>query len=115
MHSSQYDEVYAAIVERTKELRLGSALSQPTDGFIPTVDVGAMISSARFADLERVVESAQTHGGVVDVGGARWKHPYLENGSYFSPTVVGNVNPASELAQRESKPWFSRYPCQPHC
>ena len=102
MHSSQYDEVYSQIVERTKELRLGSALSQPNDGFIPTVDVGAMANPARFADLERVVEQAAAHGATVDVGGTRWRHPYLENGAYFVPTVVGNVDPLSELAQRES-------------
>lgn len=102
MHSSQYDEIYSQIVERTKELRLGSALSQPNDGFIPTVDVGAMANPARFADLERVVEQAAAHGATVDVGGTRWRHPYLENGAYFVPTVVGNVDPLSELAQRES-------------
>ena len=103
MHSSQYDEVYTKIVERTKELRMGSALSQPNDGFIPTVDVGAMINSSRFDDLERVVQSAQSHGATVDAGGSRWHHPYLEQGSYFSPTVVGNVDPGSELASRESE------------
>lgn len=83
MHSSQYDEIYSQIVERTKELRLGSALSQPNDGFIPTVDVGAMVNPARFADLERVVEQAAAHGAAVDVGGTRYHHPYLENGAYF--------------------------------
>lgn len=103
VHASQYDEVYAALVERTKQLRLGSALSQPQDGFVPTVDCGAMIGAARFADLERVLASAENHGATVDVGGRRWKHPYLEHGAYFSPTVVGNVDPTSELAQRESE------------
>ncbi|THG94255.1 hypothetical protein EW026_g7180 [Hermanssonia centrifuga] len=101
VHSSQYDEIYSMIVERAKQLRLGTALSQPNDGFIPTVDVGAMISSDRFNDLERVLETAINHGATVDAGGVRWKHPYLEHGSYFSPTVVGNVAPDSELAQRE--------------
>ncbi|KIP11111.1 hypothetical protein PHLGIDRAFT_125015 [Phlebiopsis gigantea 11061_1 CR5-6] len=101
VHSSQYDEVYANIVERTKQLRLGSALSQPQDGFVPTVDCGAMINHERFQDLERVLEAAENHGAIVDVGGKRWKHPYLEHGAYFSPTVVGNVDPQSELAQRE--------------
>ena len=103
VHSSQYDEIYANIVERTKQLRLGSALSQPQDGFVPTVDCGAMINHERFQDLERVLEAAENHGAVVDVGGKRWKHPYLEHGAYFSPTVAGNVDPHSELAQRESE------------
>ena len=102
VHSSQYDEIYATIVERTKQLRLGTALSQPQDGFIPTVDVGAMISNQRFQYLENVLEAAVNHGATIDEGGRRWNHPYLEHGSYFKPTVVGNVDPGSELAQRES-------------
>ena len=101
VHSSQYDEVYAMLVERTKQIRLGSALSQPQDGFVPTVDCGAMINSDRFNDLERVLSTAENHGAVIDQGGKRWKHPYLENGAYFTATVVGNVDPQSELAQRE--------------
>ncbi|EKM61621.1 uncharacterized protein PHACADRAFT_248325 [Phanerochaete carnosa HHB-10118-sp] len=101
VHSSQYDEIYSLIVERTKQLRLGCALSQPQDGFVPTVDCGAMINNSRFDDLERVLESAENHGATIDVGGKRWKHPYLEHGAYFSPTVVGNVDHSSELAQRE--------------
>lgn len=106
VHSSQYDDIYAGIVERTRQLRLGSALSQPQDGFVPTVDCGAMVNHDRFTDLERVLESAENHGATIDVGGRRWKHPYLENGAYFSPTVVGNVDPDSELAQRESESDF---------
>ncbi|KAI0094447.1 meiotic sister-chromatid recombination aldehyde dehydrogenase [Irpex rosettiformis] len=101
VHRSQYDEIYATLVERTKELRLGTATCQPTDGFITTADVGAMINSSRFSYLESVLESAQNHGATIDVGGGRWPHPYLEHGSYFSPTVVGDVDPKSQLAQLE--------------
>lgn len=67
-----------------------------------TADVGAMISTARFEFLESVLEAAQNHGATIDVGGQRWKHPYLEHGAYFSPTVVGEVDPKSHLAQAES-------------
>ena len=103
MHSSQYDEIYSLIVERTKQLRLGSALSQPNDGFVPTVDIGSMIDTSRFQYLQRVIESAGRHGGTVEVGGGPWTHPYLERGAYFSPTVVGNPDPESELARTESE------------
>ena len=65
-----------------------------------------MISSHRFDDLERVLQSAVSHGATLDVGGTRYRHPYLENGAYFVPTVVGNVDPQSELAQRESESFF---------
>jgi acyl-CoA reductase-like NAD-dependent aldehyde dehydrogenase len=103
VHRSQYDEIYNTLVERTKELRLGTAMCQPTDGFMTTADVGAMINSSRFDYLENVLESAQNHGATIDVGGNRWPHPYLEHGSYFSPTIVGDVDPKSHLAQAESE------------
>lgn len=62
-----------------------------------------MINTARFNDLQRVVASAVDHGATVDVGGGPFHHPYLESGAYFVPTVVGNVDPLSDLAQHESK------------
>ena len=83
-------------------------MCQPTDGFITTADVGAMINSSRFDYLENILEAAQNHGATIDVGGRRWPHPYLEHGSYFSPTVVGDVDPKSHLAQAESTYYFFR-------
>ncbi len=77
-------------------------MDKPTDGFITTADVGAMINHTRFDYLENVLETAVNHGATIDVGGRRWAHPYLEHGSYFSPTVVGDVDPKSHLAQAES-------------
>ena len=105
MHSSQYDEIYALIVERTKQLRLGCALSQPQDGFVPTVDCGAMITGDRFGELERLVTEAVQDGAHLEVGGSRWKHAYLEEGSYFAPTVVGDVQQGMEISQKECT-WF---------
>lgn len=86
--------------ERVKKLRLGSVL-YAADGFIAPVDCGSMISSDRFGELERVVTEAVQDGAQLETGGARWKHAYLEGGSYFSPTVIGNVHQGMEIAQRE--------------
>ncbi|KAI0783294.1 meiotic sister-chromatid recombination aldehyde dehydrogenase [Abortiporus biennis] len=101
VHESQYEEVYNMLLERTKELRPGSALTRPDEGFIPTVDIGAMISSERFPEIKRVLETAVNHGATLDYGGEPWKHPYLDQGAYFQPTVVGDVDPESEIAQTE--------------
>lgn len=102
VHSSQYERVLRMFIERASELRLGSALLRPTDGVIPTVDCGAMISNDRFDALDRVLESAQMHGAVVEQGGRRYSHSFL-NGAYYEPTVVGNVDPEGELAQQEGR------------
>jgi len=100
VHSSQYDELHAMLVQRVSQLRLGSALSNPNDGFVPTVDLGAMISQDRVNYVHTMVQIAADTGYDVD-GGEPYRHPYLEHGSYFSPTVIGDVNPESEIAQRE--------------
>lgn len=87
--------------DRAKKLRCGSVLSQSPEGFIAPVDCGAMISHHRFAELERVINAAIVDGAEVATGGTRWKHAYLEEGSYFMPTVIGNVNNGMEIAQTE--------------
>lgn len=107
VHSSQYEEVYALIVERVRGLRLGSALS--AEGVGSGVDCGAMISTARFQELEDVIDDARNHGARVEHGGTRMRHPYLEHGAYFTPTVVGDVVNDMNIAQRERKCFFDRW------
>ncbi|KAH9913364.1 meiotic sister-chromatid recombination aldehyde dehydrogenase [Fomitopsis serialis] len=82
VHSSQYDELHDIIRRRTEELRCGSALSNP----------------GRYT--EELVQLAADAGLEVQ-GGERYKHPYLEHGAYFTPTVIGDGNPEKEYAQQE--------------
>ncbi|TFY71337.1 hypothetical protein EVG20_g1668 [Dentipellis fragilis] len=99
VHASLYDEVYRILLERSRALRLGSALS--ADGVGSGVDCGSMISTDRFQSLEDIIQDAAHQGAKVEHGGARIRHPYLENGAYFSPTIVGEVTPEMNIAQRE--------------
>ena len=62
-----------------------------------------MISRDRFEELERLIQDAAQEGAEVVFGGQGWKHPYVEEGMYFSPTVVAGVAPTMELAQTESE------------
>ncbi|KAI0322987.1 meiotic sister-chromatid recombination aldehyde dehydrogenase [Amylostereum chailletii] len=103
VHSSQYEEVYNIIVDRARGLRVGTALA--ADGVGTGVDMGSMITSgldgARFQQLEDYINNARSSGARVDVGGARLRHPYLDNGSFFTPTVVGDVTNDMRIAQNE--------------
>lgn len=93
---------------RAEEIRLGSALLRPTDGVIPTVDCGSMVSDNRFAHLNRILESAEMHGATIETGGKPFRHSFL-NGAYYEPTVVGNVDPLSEIAQTERQSFSLTY------
>ncbi|KZS93340.1 meiotic sister-chromatid recombination aldehyde dehydrogenase [Sistotremastrum niveocremeum HHB9708] len=101
VHSSQHDELVRTLTERTKRLRFGSVMSPSAEGYIAPVDCGAMISRDRFSELERLINNAVEEGASLETGGSRWKHVYLEEGAYFSGTVLGNVENGMEIAQTE--------------
>ena len=88
--------------ERVKKLRQGSVL-QSEDGFVAPVDCGAMISQDRFSEFERLINEAVQEGAHLEIGGTQWKHPYIEGGCYFSPTIIGDVQHGMEIAQKERK------------
>jgi acyl-CoA reductase-like NAD-dependent aldehyde dehydrogenase len=99
VHRDQYDEVYHLILDRARELRLGGALSADDVG--TGVDVGSMISRDRFQRLQDLVEQAASRGAQVDLGGGPRVHPYLTNGAFFEPTVIGEVQQDMDIAQHE--------------
>ncbi|KAI0828993.1 meiotic sister-chromatid recombination aldehyde dehydrogenase [Trametes gibbosa] len=101
VHESQYDDLFRMFNERADKLRPGHSLKSPGDGVAPAADVGAMNSGDRFPGLQKFISEAVDEGAVLSVGGEPWHHPYLEQGSYFKPTVLGNVNPDSTIAQHE--------------
>ena len=103
MHTSQYDELYAIFTERVEKLRFGSILSTSEEGFVATVDCGAMISDQRFSTLERLISDAEDAGATVEVGGKQWRSAYLPGGAYFDGTVVGDATPDMEISQTERK------------
>ena len=101
IHSALYEEFMAEMSERIRKLRVGSVLSTSAEGFISVVDGGSMINDTRFDSLERVIRDAVTMGAHLVCGGTRLKHPYHEAGSYFAPTLLGNVTDKMEIAQSE--------------
>lgn len=100
VHESQHDELFDILRKRVEKLRTGSVLTPLEGGFVPTVDVGSMISNDRFDALQAVIENASEKGAVVE-GGAAQSHPYHENGLYFKPTLVGHAKPEMDIAQEE--------------
>ncbi|KAI9057003.1 meiotic sister-chromatid recombination aldehyde dehydrogenase [Trametes sanguinea] len=101
VHESQYDALFEMFNERADKLRPGHSLKSPGDGVAPVADIGAMISGERFPGLQHAIQEAVDQGAILSVGGEPWHHPYLEQGTYFKPTVLGNVDPNSAVAQHE--------------
>jgi acyl-CoA reductase-like NAD-dependent aldehyde dehydrogenase len=111
VHRDQYDEVYHLIIDRAGDLRLGGALSADDVG--TGVDVGSMISRDRFQKLQDLIDDAANRGAQVGLGGVPRIHPYLTNGAFFEPTVIGEVRQDMDIAQHERE-FYLRTPAESH-
>ena len=91
-----YPQLVRILESRIKALRVGSALDDPND-----VDVGAMISDARFEQLEKLVADAVSQGARCLVGGKRLVHDRYPSGHYFQPTLLVDVTTSMRVANEE--------------
>ncbi|HEX6393857.1 MAG TPA: aldehyde dehydrogenase family protein [Acidimicrobiales bacterium] len=89
-----HDEVVAAVVATAEKARLG-------DPFEPSTTMGPLAGEAACERVLSVVEDARHRGdGVLLTGGQR-AGGALAAGAFVQPTVFGDVDPASPLAQEE--------------
>jgi 5-carboxymethyl-2-hydroxymuconic-semialdehyde dehydrogenase len=85
------DRFIEAVVERGRHLRQGD----PRDD---TTDVSALISRQHFQRVKGFVDRARAEGATVLLGGG----PNTNlGGLYFSPTILTNVSPDSEIVTEE--------------
>ena len=98
----------ASIVEpRIRALQLGSFIDDAPFGSIrgsktqARVDMGAMITDARFDRLEELIADAVKQGAKLLVGGKRFHHPRWQHGHYFTPTLLTNVTSTMAIANEE--------------
>jgi acyl-CoA reductase-like NAD-dependent aldehyde dehydrogenase len=89
-----YDKLSKLLVDRTSRLRIGDGLDQ-------TIEVGPLISHTQSEKVERYVRLGETEGATLLVGG----HPFVEgdcvDGSFYSPTIFGEVAPSMRIAREE--------------
>lgn len=109
------DKLVSIVEPRIRALQLGSFMddspfgtsSHPTTAktkaadTVSRVDVGAMITDARFSRLEQLIGDAVKQGATLVVGGKRYQHPTWKSGHYFSPTLLTNVTPSMAIANEE--------------
>ena len=108
------DKLVSLVEPRIRALQLGSFMDDAPFGRSSSsgkrakgaadearVDMGAMITDARFGRLEELIADAVSQGAKLVVGGRRFSHPKWKHGHYFSPTLLTDVTPAMVIANEE--------------
>ncbi|TAM64442.1 aldehyde dehydrogenase family protein [Mycobacterium sp.] len=93
VHTDVYEDVVSRVVGGAKLLSVG-------DPWEPTTVMGPLATAEQLQRVSQAVAgAADGKAGQLLCGGAQ--PDGLVNGYYYSPTVFGDVDPASDLAQKE--------------
>lgn len=90
IHHAIYDAFCEKFVARVAALRVG-------DGSQPGVQTGPLINGDAVQKVQSLLDDALTRGATLLTGGQR----HAAGGNFFTPTVIGNVQPGSQLLQEE--------------
>lgn len=82
------------LVERTEALIVG-------DGIDPGVEIGPVVNASQLARIARYVDIGRSEGAKVIVGGTILNAGALADGSFYAPTILGDVMPSMRVAQEE--------------
>jgi aldehyde dehydrogenase (NAD+) len=89
-----YDEFVARLVEKVESLTVGPATDFGSD-------LGPLINETQLNAVHRYVEIGQDEGAKLLTGGERATGDGLENGSFYKPTIFGDVESSMRIAQEE--------------
>jgi len=89
-----YDRFAAALVERTRQLRVG-------DGMQPDTHIGPCIDQAQLDTVLRYIEIGRQEAGAPRIGGQRLTTGDLAKGYFVEPTIFADVTPEMTIAREE--------------
>jgi aldehyde dehydrogenase (NAD+) len=89
-----YEAVQSKLVERAEELRLG-------DGLDDSTDVGPVVNRSALEKIHSYTEVGVDEGAKLLTGGEIATEDGLDKGSFYRPTVFGDVEPGMRIAQEE--------------
>jgi betaine-aldehyde dehydrogenase len=89
-----HDDFVAAVVERTRRIRLGNGFDEATES-------GPLISAAHREKVERHVRDALDEGAELATGGRRPDDPALADGFFYEPTVLAGCKPGMRIVREE--------------
>lgn len=90
VHASIAADFAAALVERSRHVKVGDPLDE-------TTQVGAITTQKQFDAILSHVRSAQSQGARIEIGGGQIR----PLGRFVEPTVITNVSPGMAIAQEE--------------
>ena len=94
VHEDIYDEFVSKFVEKTKKLKLGNPFDTATH-------VGAIIDQNQVEVIDGYVKSAIEDGADILAGGKLAVVEGFENGYWYEPTVIANVNHDMKVVKEE--------------
>ena len=89
-----YDQFVAALVERTKKLKVG-------DGMQPGVDIGPCVDEGQLSTVLKYIAIAREEGGAPLCGGNQITGEGFDKGYFVEPTIFADVKPEHTLAREE--------------
>ncbi len=93
-HKAIRRDLEERLIARIETLRLG-------DGLLPTTDIGPVINEAALTRIDGYTSIALEEGASVLIGGKIAREGELAKGSFYRPTLYGNVRPEMRVAQEE--------------
>ncbi|MFD3447403.1 aldehyde dehydrogenase family protein [Microbacteriaceae bacterium 4G12] len=94
VHEDIYDEFVSKFVEKTKKLVVGNPFDKGTH-------VGAVIDQGQLDVVDGYVKSAIEEGATIEAGGKVANVEGFENGFWYEPTVITNVNHDMKVVKEE--------------
>ncbi len=94
VEDSIYDRFVAAVVERTRRLKVG-------DGMQPGVDIGPCVDQGQMETVLRYIEIGRKESGEPKCGGRRLTENGLAKGYFVAPTVFADVAEDHAIAREE--------------
>lgn len=89
---SVYDQFQTILVEKTKNLKVGTA---------DTDDLGPVINEHQLKMMLEIIERAKGSGATILTGGYRLIDEKHNNGYFMAPTLIENVEPTAEISMTE--------------
>jgi alpha-ketoglutaric semialdehyde dehydrogenase len=89
-----YDKFVAALVERTRKLKVG-------DGMQPGIDIGPAIDQGQLDTVLKYIEIGKQEAGAPKIGGNRLTGDGYSKGYFVEPTIFADVTENMRIAQEE--------------